>query len=243
MSSNVSVMTERRSRSPETMAQFSHELRNCLGTARHALRLLELGNLPDTDRRKTRQLVGRQIEQMTRLVDDLLDASLVRSGRLRLERAHIDLREVLAHAAEAVEFEMRQRAHRLHVAELPDPVWIDGDAARLEQVFVNLLVNAAKYTDRGGEVRVSLERGGDEAVVRVRDTGIGIPAEVLPHVFEPYVQARRTSRQDGLGLGLPLVRSLVEAHGGSVEAASAGPGQGSEFCVHLPSIRSSPAPA
>jgi two-component system CheB/CheR fusion protein len=180
--------------------------------------------------------VRRQLEQMSRLVDDLLDVALVRSGRLTLDCARIDLRSVLANAAEAVQFKMQQRRHRFQVASSDMPIWIHGDAARLEQVFVNLFVNAAKYTEAGGDITVSLQPDHDDVVVRVRDTGIGISAEVLPHVFERYVQAGKPSRQGGLGLGLPLVRTLVHSHGGRVEALSEGPGRGSEFRVWLPGI-------
>ncbi|HEU4593003.1 MAG TPA: HAMP domain-containing sensor histidine kinase [Steroidobacteraceae bacterium] len=237
------VRRKRRSRRHEAMAQFSHELRNCLGTARNALRLLELGNLPDADRRKTRRLVGRQLEQMSRLVDDLQDAALVRDGRLQLERARIDLRAVLAQAVEAVAFRFQERRHRLLVSTPEGPAWIFGDSARLEQVFVNLLVNAAKYTEVGGNIELSLHALDDAALVRVRDDGIGISAELLPRVFEPYVQARRSSRRAGLGLGLPLVRSLVQCHGGRVAAASAGAGRGSEFSVWLPAVSGHPPTA
>jgi signal transduction histidine kinase len=230
----------RGSRRSEAIARFSHELRNCLGTARHALRLLERDNLPGQDRSKTRRLVGRQLAQMARLVDDLMDAALARDGRLRLECARIDLREVLANAVEAVEFRFQERRHRLRISAPQEPAWIFGDAARLEQVFVNLLVNAAKYTQAGGEIDVSMHAPGDALIVRVRDSGIGMSAQLLPHVFEPYVQAGCPSRHGGLGLGLPLVRHLVQVHGGRVEATSAGPGRGSEFTVWLPAVAGFP---
>jgi signal transduction histidine kinase len=233
----------RGSRRHEAAALFSHELRNCLGTARHALRLLELDNLGDAQRGKARRLIGRQLEQMTRLVDDLLDASLAGAGRLRLERARIDLRAVLSQAVEAVAFRFQERRHRLHFSLPEEPTWILGDAARLEQVFVNLLVNAAKYTEVGGDIEVSLHALGDAALVRVRDSGIGMSPDLLSHVFEPYVQAHRTSRSSGLGLGLPLVRNLVQRHAGRVEGASAGAGCGSEFSVWLPAAGQDPSAA
>lgn len=221
------------SRAHQAMAQFSHELRNCLGTARSAMRVLEIGDLEQSRRRKTRKLIGRQLEQMTRLVDDLLDASLIRSGRFRLESARIDLRDPLSHAAEAVGFMIKERRHLLHVEQPDEPVWVHGDAARLEQVFVNLLTNAAKYTPEGGTIIVTVRIRGDEVVVAFRDTGIGIPPDILPHVFDRYVRASHSPGASGLGLGLPLVRSLVESHGGRVEASSEGAGLGSEFRVHL----------
>ncbi len=239
MLSNASRRPHGRRRQEESsaqqaMAQFSHELRNCLGTARSAMRVLEMRDLELSRRKKTRKLIGRQLEQMSRLVDDLLDASLIRSGRLRLERARTDLREVLAHAAEAVDFLIQQRSHRLQVLQPDIPVWIHGDAARLEQVFVNLLTNAAKYTDAGGAITASIQSLEHEVIVAIRDTGIGIAPDVLPHVFDRYVRANQASGPGGLGLGLPLVRSLVEGHGGRVEVASDGAGCGSEFKVRLP---------
>lgn len=222
------------SRAHQAMAQFSHELRNCLGTARNAMRVLEIRNLEQSHRKETRKLIGRQLEQMTRLVDDLLDASLIRSGQFRLECARIDLREPLAHAAEAVGFMIRERRHLLHVEQPPEPASVRGDAARLEQVFVNLLTNAAKYTPEGGTIEVTVRALADEVIVAIRDTGIGIPAEVLPHVFDRYVRADHAPGTNGLGLGLPLVRSLVESHGGRVEVSSEGATRGSEFRVRLP---------
>jgi signal transduction histidine kinase len=231
------VWTEE-SRANHAMAQFSHELRNCLGTARNAMRVLEIRDLELSHRKKTRKLIARQLEQMTRLVDDLLDASLIRSGQFRLESERIDLREPLIHAAEAVGFMIRERRHLLHVDSPSEPVWIHGDAARLEQVFMNLLTNAAKYTPAGGAITVTVRTTGGEAVVAIRDTGVGIPHDVLPHVFDRYVRANHSPETGGLGLGLPLVRSLVESHGGRVEVASEGDGRGSEFRVRLPRSRS-----
>lgn len=220
----------------QAIAQVSHELRNCLGAVGNAMRILDIEALEESGRRQARMIVDRQLGQMARLVDDLIDTSLIRSGRLRLQRARVDLRTPLGHTLEAVEFEIQRRHHRLRIAMPASPVWIYGDVSRLEQVFMNLLVNAAKYTHMGGAIQVSLERLEHEAVVHVRDSGIGISSELLPRVFEPYVQAK--SRQDGgtggIGLGLPLVRSLVQRHGGRVEAASDGLGRGSVFSVRLP---------
>jgi signal transduction histidine kinase len=185
---------------------------------------------------KARAVIERQVEQMTRLVDDVLDVSRIRTGQLRLQRDRIELCAVVARSVQAVEFTMQQRDHRMTVLYPTAPVWLQADPVRLEQVFVNLLVNAAKYTEAGGDVRVSVKQDADEAVITIRDTGVGIAADVLPNVFELYVQANPSSRGGGLGLGLPLVRSLVESHGGRVTAASLGPGHGSEFTIHLPTI-------
>jgi signal transduction histidine kinase len=216
------------------MAEFSHELRNYLGAIRGAMHVLKSGAVDDAAQERARSLMNRQIEQMARLVDDILDVSRMSNGALPLHRSRIDLCIVIANAMHAVEGIMTQREHRMTVSFPESAVWLHGDAARLEQVFVNLLVNAAKYTNVRGQVNVSVTRRGDEASVVVRDNGNGIAADVLPDVFEPYVQASPSSRKGGLGLGLPLVRSLVESHGGSVAAASAGAGLGCEFTVRLP---------
>lgn len=229
--------TQAEIRNSQAMAQFSHELRNCLGTIRNAMRILDIEALEDVGRRQARMLVDRQLDQMGRLTDDLADASLVRTGRLRLDRIRIDLRVPLSGALEAVEFHIRKKHHRLRIANPAAPIWLLGDSSRLEQVFVNLLVNAAKYTHMGGEITVEIHSHADEVEVRISDSGIGIAPDVLPQIFEPYVQAQpdAVGRESGLGLGLPLVRSLVESHGGRIEAASAGLGRGSQFSVWLPS--------
>ena len=223
-------------RNNEFMTVFSHELRNSLGAIQSAARILRMDTSADPSAVKARLLIERQVGQMTRMVEDLLDVSRVRSGQLRLKCERIDLRVLAAHAAQTVEFTMQQRHHRM-TTSLPDsPVWLHADPARLEQVFVNLLLNAAKYTDAGGDVGLFVEPEEVEAIVRIRDSGIGIAPDAQPHVFDLFVQADPSSRRAdaGLGIGLALVRSLVERHGGRVTVASAGPGQGSEFTVRLP---------
>jgi signal transduction histidine kinase len=220
----------------EFMTVFSHELRNSLGAIRSATRILSIepSNAPPAV--KARAMIERQVDQMTRLVEDLLDASRVRSGQLDLRFERIDLRVVVAHAAQTVEFTMQQQNHQMTMTFPEAPIWLQADAARLEQVFVNLLSNAAKYTDAGGNVGLSVEREQGAAIVRIRDSGIGIAPEVLPHVFDLFVQADPSSRRGnaGLGIGLALVRNLVERHGGFATVASAGLGHGSEFTVRLP---------
>ncbi|MFL6605647.1 MAG: sensor histidine kinase [Steroidobacteraceae bacterium] len=215
---------------------FSHELGNSLGAIRSAADILRLDTSADPSAVKARILIERQVGQMARLVEDLLDASRVRSGQLRLQCERIDLRMLAAHAAQTVEFALQQRRHRMTISFPDAPVWLQADPARLEQVFVNLLLNAAKYTDAGGNVELIVERENGEAIVRIRDSGIGIAPDVLPHVFDLFVQADPSShRADaGLGIGLALVRSLVERHGGRVTVVSAGLGHGSEFTVRLP---------
>jgi two-component system CheB/CheR fusion protein len=224
------------SRNNEFVTVFAHELRNSLGAIRSAAVILHMDTAADPSAVKARMLIERQVGQMKRLVEDLLDAARVPSGQLRLQCERIDLRDLAAHAAQTVEFTMQQRHHRMTTSFPDSPVWLQADPARLEQVFVNLLLNAAKYTDVGGKIGLLVEQEEGEAIVRIRDSGIGIAPDVLPHVFDLFVQADPSScRADGgLGIGLALVRSLVERHGGRVTVVSAGPGHGSEFTVRLP---------
>jgi signal transduction histidine kinase len=223
-------------RNNEFMTVFAHELRNSLGAIQSAARILGMDTSADPSAVRARLLIERQVGQMTRMVEDLLDVSRVRSGQLSLKYERIDLRVLAAHAVQTVEFTMQQRYHRMTISFPDAPVWLYADPARLEQVFVNLLLNAAKYTDAGGHVGLFVEPEEVEAIVRIRDSGIGIAPDVQPHVFDLFVQADPSSRRAdaGLGIGLALVRSLVERHGGHVTVASAGPGQGSEFTVRLP---------
>jgi signal transduction histidine kinase len=222
-------------RKDETLAVVSHELRNSLGVIRSAAFILNREISENPTVLNARLLIDRQVGQMTRLIDDLLDVSRIRRGQLRLQCERIDLCTVVARAVQTVELCAKQREHRITTAFPGTALWLHADAIRLEQVFVNLLGNAAKYTDVGGDIRVTVEHEAAEAVVRVRDNGIGIAAEILPHVFELFMQA---SQQEGagLGIGLALVRDLVESHGGRVSATSAGLGQGSEFTVTLPML-------
>jgi signal transduction histidine kinase len=223
-------------RNNEFMAVLSHELRNSLGGIRCAAGILRLDVSAAPNVVKARVLIERQVDQMTRLVEDLMDVSQIQNGQLRLQRERIDLCALATHSVEAVELTMQQRSHCMTTSFPRGPVWLQADPTRLEQVFVNLLVNAAKYTAAGGDVGLSIERRQDEAIIRVRDTGIGIAADILPHVFDLFVQADRSPRRAvaGLGIGLALVRNLVESHGGRVTAASDGLGKGSEFTVRLP---------
>ncbi len=218
------------------MIMLSHELRNSLSAIRTATSVLGLDTSVLTAA-KVRILIERQVTQMTRLVADMLDPSRIRIGQLGLQCERVDLCAIAVRALQTVEFTMVMRGHKV-TASFPDsgPVWLQGDPARLEEVFVNLLLNAAKYTDCGGDIRLSVERNDCEGVVRIRDTGIGIESGALPHVFELFFRADRSPRraEPGLGVGLALVRSLVERHGGLVTAESAGPDRGSEFVVRLP---------
>jgi CheY-like chemotaxis protein len=188
--------------------------------------------------------MDRQLTHMVRLIDDLLDISRINSGKIRLELQAVSLRAVLQAAVELARPALEASGHVLAV-ELPQPdITLQGDETRLAQAFGNLLNNAAKYTPRGGRVRLSARREGDEAVIEVQDTGIGIPAEMLEKVFSLFAQVDTGPRQaSGLGIGLFLVRTLVEMHGGTVRASSAGPAQGSTFSVRLPCAAEAPASA
>jgi signal transduction histidine kinase len=220
----------------EFLAELSHELRSPLGCMQNAIRLLSSQPGESPTRLQAEALIERQVRRMTQLVDDLLDVSRISRGRLLLLRERIDLRGVVSNAIETAQPLIQERDHRLATA-LPDtPVWLQGDPGRLEQVFVNLLANASKYTDPGGELRVWVHTRDGQAVVRIRDSGLGIAPEALTHIFDMFMQADEAAPHSrlGLGIGLALVRKLVELHGGSVTAASGGLGQGSEFTVRLP---------
>ncbi len=220
----------------EQLAVIAHELRNSLGAIRNAAWLMQMNRRELAIAEDAQLLLGRQVVQMSRLIEDLLEVSQIRSGRLSLKPVRTDLRIVARCAVESVEPEIRRRNQRLQVDMPETPVWLQADPGRLAQVLVNLLGNAAKYTDKCGELRLSVEREAGGVAIRVSDTGIGIAADVLPHVFEPFVQANSSLDrcERGIGIGLALVSSLVEMHGGRVCAASAGLGLGSEFTVHLP---------
>ncbi|MGH7269999.1 MAG: ATP-binding protein, partial [Polyangiaceae bacterium] len=215
------------------LAVLGHELRNPLAPIATALRLMALqeGGLFATER----ATIERQIQHMTRLVDDLLDVSRITRGKVELRRRSIEIADVLARALEIASPALEQRQHRLEVDVQSSGLTVYADSARLAQVFANLLTNAAKYTPSSGLVRVRATRDTDRVRVSVSDTGTGISPELLPHVFDVFVQgARPDVVRGGLGLGLAIVRSLTELHGGRVEVRSNGPGTGSEFIVDLP---------
>jgi signal transduction histidine kinase len=178
----------------------------------------------------------RQVGHITRLVDDLLDISLISRGAMKLHLEPVDVGTAIGGAVEAVEPLIKRKGHRLHCALPLVATWVEGDAIRLTQVFENLLTNAGKYTPNGGEIAINLEVVEGSAVVRVRDNGLGIPTGMQSRIFELFVQdARSADRSEGgLGIGLALVRHLVDLHGGAIEASSAGAGKGTEFVVRLP---------
>ena len=233
------ALVEADRRKDEFLATLAHELRNPLAGISNAMYILE--RLPDQDpqRSRFRAIVRRQTEHLTRMVDDLLDLSRVVHQKIELRLAQVDLRNVIRQAVDATQAFFETRGHELHVELPPAALLVEGDPTRLEQVFTNLLNNAAKYTPSGG--RVFLDARLEEATVtaRVRDNGHGIAAELLPQIFDLFTQAERPldRPEGGLGIGLTLVKRLVELHHGNIEVRSAGPGQGSEFIVRLPVLR------
>jgi signal transduction histidine kinase len=222
----------------EFLSMLAHELRNPLAPIRNAVHVLRLQAEGKPELDWARDVIDRQVKHLVRLVDDLLDVSRITRGKVRLQLEPLSLAAVVAEAVEASNPEIQAREHRLEVALPPGPVWVQGDATRLAQVVTNLLNNAAKYTDPGGRIGLTVGQEESTAVVRVRDNGVGIPGEMLSTVFNLFTQADRSldRSQGGLGIGLTLVKRLVEMHGGSVEARSAGTGQGSEFVVRLPAL-------
>ncbi len=220
----------------EFLATLAHELRNPLAPIRAAVKILQIKSKPTPESQSALEVIERQTRQMTRLIDDLLDVARVTSNKLELRREQIELRAVVDAAVETSRPLIEQRGHKLIVRAPSAPVHIDGDLVRLAQVISNLLNNAAKYTEPGGRIWLTATRKGSEAVIRVRDTGIGIHAEALPRIFQMFTQADRPihGSAGGLGIGLTLVKRLVEMHGGAIMAQSAGRGKGSEFIVRVP---------
>jgi signal transduction histidine kinase len=223
-------------RKDEFLAMLGHELRNPLAPIVNALHVMRLREGDNSADQSMRDLVERQVRHLSRLVDDLLDVSRITRGKIQLRTERLELAPVVQRAVESSRPLIEERRHQLSVSVPEASIWLDADPTRLEQILSNLLTNAAKYTEEGGRVWIKAEHQDHEVVIRVRDTGIGISQEILPRVFDLFIQAERSldRAQGGLGIGLTLVRQLVELHGGQVEACSAGPGKGSEFIVHLP---------
>jgi PAS domain S-box-containing protein len=224
-------------RKNEFLAVLAHELRNPLAPIRNALQLVRMASpKPPKEVGHGYDIIERQVEHLVRLVDDLLDLSRIGSGKIQLQKERVDLAAVVSRAVEGARPLIEARRHALEVALPEDALPVEADPVRLAQVLWNLLNNAAKYTPEGGRIWLTAAKEQGRAVVRVRDTGLGIPAEMLPRIFDLFTQMERTlaRAEGGLGIGLTLVRRLTEMHGGTVEVSSAGPGQGSEFVVRLP---------
>jgi signal transduction histidine kinase len=225
-------------RKDEFLAMLAHELRNPLAPIRNGLQILKMAADKPAAVAKTRDMMDRQVQHLSRLVDDLLDVSRITRGKAELRKGQVDLTAALGRAVETVRPLIEERRHKLIVTQPGRPVWVWADATRITQVVGNLLTNAAKYTEEGGRITLALEEPNGDAVIRVTDTGTGIPADMLPKVFELFTQVDRTldRSQGGLGIGLTLVKSLVEMHDGTVAAHSGGVGKGSEFVVRLPKM-------
>jgi PAS domain S-box-containing protein len=223
-------------RKDEFLALLAHELRNPLAPIRTGLELIRLAGDDRQVAEEVRTMMERQTQQMVRLIDDLLDVNRITRGAIELRRSPVELSSIINDAIDTARPAIDEAAHRLKVLIPPQPILLDADATRLAQVISNLLNNAAKYMARGGEIRLSAERLENHVAVSVADTGIGIQSEMLDRIFDMFTQVDRSIErsQGGLGIGLTLVKRLVELHGGSVEATSGGPGQGSEFKIRLP---------
>ena len=223
-------------RKDEFLATLGHELRNPLAPLLTAAELLRMQPAPDAMTEQAIDVIRRQAEQMRRLIDDLLDVARITRGIVSLQLQRIDLRDVLQEVLRNVQGWLDAREHQLVVSMPAGPVHVQADRVRLEQIISNLLSNAAKFTPKRGRIEVTLERGGDAAVIRVADTGKGIPREMLGRVFDLFTQVNPSidRAEGGLGLGLTLVKRLTEMHGGTVEVTSAGAGRGTEFTIQLP---------
>jgi PAS domain S-box-containing protein len=230
------VLREADRRKDEFLATLAHELRNPLAPIRNALEVIRRAGDDKTLKDRALAIMGRQLHQLVRLTDDLLDVSRITTNRLELRREHVDLRTVVASAVETTQPLIDAAGHRL-VIDLPqEALWVDADFTRMAQAFANLLNNAVKYTNRGGRVSLSARAQGHEVVIEVADTGIGIEPRLMPKIFDMFMQLERSSdrAQSGLGIGLTLAKRLVELHQGHIEAHSEGPGRGTRFIVRLP---------
>jgi signal transduction histidine kinase len=218
----------------EFLAVLGHELRSPLAAMRNALHMLEQKGDDASVRERYVRMMQRQTQSIGRLIDELLEVSRIEHGKIQLRKLHMDLAQSVSRAVETALASIEERGHRLEVSVPREPVSLEADPGRLEQVLTNLLENAAKYMKPGGHIWLTAEVRSGNVVLRVRDTGIGIDPEALPHVFEPFWQNSHDHSQGGLGIGLALVRKLVEMHGGVVSASSPGLNCGSEFVVCFP---------
>ncbi|HSU83674.1 MAG TPA: ATP-binding protein, partial [Thermoanaerobaculia bacterium] len=232
----VEALEEADARRNEFLAMLSHELRNPLAPIKNALAVMRLSGVSEPSLDWARTVVERQVSHLTRLVDDLLDVSRISVGKITLQRKPLEIAQVVAAAVESSRPLIDSRGHNLTVMVPQEPLLIEGDLTRLSQAMTNLLNNAAKYTPPAGEIRLTVEKEGEMVAIRIRDTGIGIAADLLPKIFDLFTQGERPldRSEGGLGIGLTLAQRLVKLHGGSIEASSEGPGQGSEFVVCLP---------
>jgi signal transduction histidine kinase/DNA-binding response OmpR family regulator len=230
-------------RKNEFLAMLAHELRNPLAPIRNACQILRLAAPDQPDLRSAADMIDRQVQHLARLVDDLIDIARITQGKIQLQTEAVDVATVVQRAVDSVQPIMEARTQELSLNLPPTPLWVNADPVRLAQVLGNLLNNAAKYTQEGGRIWLAATCEGGQAVFRIRDNGVGIPADMLAGIFELFTQVDRSldRSQGGLGIGLTLVKRLVELHGGTVTAFSAGADQGSEFVVRLPALAATPA--
>jgi signal transduction histidine kinase len=230
------ALRESDQRKSEFLALLAHELRNPLAPLRNGLQIMRLADYERSAVEQARAVMERQLGHMVRLIDDLLDLSRITKGKIELRKERIDLSAAVRDAVETSRPIIEESGHQLSLALPSKPIYVDADRTRLAQVFANLLNNSTRFTEHGGHIALLAEQQGSDAVVKVRDNGIGIPSDVLPRIFEMFAQEDRSLERSrgGLGIGLSLVRGLTEMHGGRVEAYSEGRGKGSEFVVRLP---------
>lgn len=243
LQSRLAELSEIDRRKDEFLAMLAHELRNPLAPLQSALEILSMGVADANMIDWAREVMERQVDQLSGLVNGLLDVSRMMQGRIELHKAPVELATIISRAVEMSQPVIDSRGHKLSVNVPAQPIWIEADTLRLVQVIGNLLNNAAKYTKTPGQISLGVRQEDGDAIVRITDTGMGIPLDMLDKVFEIFVQVNPTiaRSEGGLGIGLTLVRRLVELHGGKVRASSAGPGKGSEFEVRLPAIIRKPA--
>ncbi len=228
----------------EFLAMLAHELRNPLAPIASAIAMLNVSNTSDNPVvSRACDIVERQTRQLTRIVDDLLDVSRVTRGKVVLQKQPLSIAAMVADAIEISNPLITALNHRMDISLPPNDLFVDGDAARLSQVLANVLNNAARYTEDGGDIWLSVSQTGAEVLISVRDTGIGMPSELLTEIFNIFTQSERSidRSQGGLGIGLTIARSIIVLHGGRIEARSQGPGHGSEFVIHLPLLEQQPS--
>ena len=237
MPSELSTLRNELRRKDQFIATLGHELRNPLSVLTTASQIFKMDGVTNADMKRAAEIIGRQVQHVTRLINDLLDMERIDNGKLQLDVRPVDLREIVTNTLESRRAEAERRKQSLTMQLTQDPVVVDADAVRLVQVVSNLVDNAVKYTPDAGHITVAVTAYGHEAVIVVEDDGAGIPSERVDSIFEPFVQlsqSRHAARGGGMGLGLSLVRRLTELHGGTVAVASSGQGCGSRFAVHLP---------
>jgi CheY-like chemotaxis protein len=224
-------------RSNEFLATLAHELRNPLAPIQNALEIMKLTSKPEL-LQQAQETIERQTKHMVHLVDDLMDISRITQGKVELRKEHILLKDILHHAVETAQPLIEKRNHHLNITLPDEPIWLNADAIRISQIFSNLLNNAAKYTDEGGQIELVVENTDKKVIISIRDNGIGIPEHMISHIFDMFLQVDNSLErsQGGLGIGLTLVKNLVKMHEGSITVHSKGLGKGSLFSVTLPLV-------